>query len=113
MRQDIRARLSVIVLSFNGMQHLPECLASIQRQISDLDEFIVVDNGSRDGSAEYVGTHFPDARLIRLPENQGFCRGMNVGIQNASGDLILLLNQDLRLHDACLRNLVHTWHHPP
>ncbi|MBN1879862.1 glycosyltransferase family 2 protein [bacterium] len=105
--------LSVIVLSFNGMEHLPECLSSICNQPYQNFELIIVDNGSTDGSVDYLRDHWPVAQLVALPNNEGFCRGMNRGIRAARGELVLLLNQDLALQPNSLSNLVDTFTHPP
>ena len=64
-------RLSVVILSYNGMSHLPECLESISGQTVQPHEVILVDNGSIDGSPEWVRTHYPGIRTIPLPENRG------------------------------------------
>ena len=108
-----RPRLTAVVLSYNGMSHLPGCLDSIAAQTLDLFQLIVVDNGSTDGSADYVQQHHPTARLIRLTGNTGFCKGMNVGAQSADAELVLLLNQDITIHPDCFRQLLETWDEPP
>jgi GT2 family glycosyltransferase len=106
-------RLSVVVLSYNGMDHLPECLHTIHAQdFSDI-EVIVVDNGSTDGSGAYISASWPSVRLIALKDNTGFCAGMNRGIEEARSDLVLLLNQDLSLEVNCFSELMKTWTHPP
>lgn len=107
------ARLTVIILSFNGMDHLPGCLESIKRQSFHQFNLIVVDNGSTDGSAQYVTDHYPDVTVVRLEKNLGFCEGMNVGIRQATGELVLLLNQDIVLDPECFRSLLNTWDNPP
>lgn len=98
MPQDFMPQLSIIVLNWNGLGFLDSCLESVGRQTRvDAIELIVVDNGSTDGSAELVSESFPDARLLKLDHNTGFCHGNNVGMAEASGDLILLLNNDAEL----------------
>lgn len=57
-------------------------------------EIIVVDNGSTDGSQNFVVEHFPEARLVPLEKNRGFCVGNNCGFKYAKGDFIALLNND-------------------
>lgn len=106
-------RLSVVVLSYNGMDHLPECLQTIYAQDFSDFEVIVVDNGSTDGSGAYVLKSWPSVRVIALKSNTGFCTGMNRGIEEARGELVLLLNQDLGLEQNCFAALVKTWEIPP
>jgi GT2 family glycosyltransferase len=86
--------ISVIVLNWNGKHFLETCLLSLRRQTFRDFEVIVVDNGSEDGSAEYVLDQFPEVRLLRLERNVGFCSGNLAGYERATGELIVLLNND-------------------
>lgn len=83
-------KVSVIVVSYNTVEHLNKCLAAIEPH----HEIIVVDNGSKDGSPDLVRTHFPHVTLIESGSNLGFGRANNLGIERATGDLVLLLNSD-------------------
>ena len=86
---------SVIVLNWNGREHLAECLDSLKAQTVDSLEVLVVDNGSTDGSAEFIESHYGDlVTLIRSPENIGFAAGNNLAIARAQGRYIALLNND-------------------
>jgi len=87
-------QVSVIIVNWNGKQHLEECLGSLSKQTFKSFETILVDNGSADGSIEFVETNFPAAKIVRLDKNEGFCRGNNIGLQHARGDFIALLNND-------------------
>jgi hypothetical protein len=90
--------LSVVVVSFNGKDYLRRCLASLLEHTKGVSfEAIVVDNASRDGSAQMVEDEFPQVALIRLPVNVGFAAGCNRGIERAAGDFVLLLNPDTEL----------------
>ena len=102
----MEALVSVIVLNWNGQALLGECLESLREQTYSNFEVLVVDNGSTDGSQEYVRLHFPDVCLIELPENIGFCGGNNAGYRYASGDYIALLNNDTRVVPEWLESLV-------
>ena len=88
--------VSVIVVNYNGKHFLKRCLESLAAQTypEDRREVILVDNGSSDGSAEYVREQFPWVRVIRASTNWGFAKGNNIGLQHARGDLIALLNND-------------------
>lgn len=99
-------KASVIVLSWNGMDHLNDCLDAVYRQDFSAFELIVVDNGSSDGSADFVASHYPAARLLRLERNLGFAAGNNRGLRVASGEVLVLLNQDTVVHPGWLRALV-------
>ncbi|HYB97637.1 MAG TPA: glycosyltransferase family 2 protein [Candidatus Limnocylindrales bacterium] len=99
-------RVTIIVLNWNGAELLPDCLTSLRRQTCQDFELLLVDNGSTDGSAELVARDFPEARLIALPENRGFCGGNNVGFREARGELILLLNNDAELREDFVANVI-------
>jgi GT2 family glycosyltransferase len=92
--------ISVIIVNWNGKHLLEECLNSLSGQTLKDFETILVDNGSTDGSIEFVIEHYPDVEIVRLENNMGFCRGNNVGLQHATGDYIALLNNDTRV-DKC------------
>ena len=90
--------LSVIILNYNTRDHLRACLQSVQAEGSFIDtEVIVVDNASRDGSAEMVAAEFRWARLIRAPRNGGFAYGNNLALREARGAAVMLLNPDTRV----------------
>ncbi len=99
-------KASVIVLSWNGMSDLRDCLDALQSQ--DLADFevIVVDNGSTDGSADFVAAQYPDVLLIRNAHNLGFAAGNNQGLRAAAGDVLVLLNQDTVVRSGWLEALV-------
>ncbi|MFZ3071861.1 MAG: glycosyltransferase family 2 protein [Thermodesulfobacteriota bacterium] len=89
--------LSIIIVNYNGVKFLTECLNSIEEHVSRPHEVIVVDNASTDGSVELIKENFQRVRLIRSGENRGFSGGNNIGARRASGELMLLLNNDTRL----------------
>ncbi|NDJ54601.1 MAG: glycosyltransferase family 2 protein [Chloroflexi bacterium] len=97
--------LSLVIVSWNVRDLLVDCLASVFRSTLDL-EVIVVDAASSDGSAEMVSEHFPEVRLIEPGYNTGFTKGNNLGIEQASGRLIGLLNPDTDVIDDALAALV-------
>lgn len=97
---------SVIVLNWNGRQFLEECLDSVLTQSFRDLELIVVDNGSTDGSVEFVRRRYGDAvRLVELPENTGFAGGNNRGIEVARGKWIVFLNNDTQADPHWLEEL--------
>jgi GT2 family glycosyltransferase len=98
--------LSVVVLSYNRRDALLETLRRLRAGAATRDaEIIVVDNASADGSADAVREHAPWARLIVLDRN-GAIAGFNRGVEAASGELVLILDDDARPDDAALAGAV-------
>ena len=82
--------ISVIVVSWNAKEYLQNCLISLNDHGSRYEqEVIVVDNGSSDGSPEFVEKEFPHVRLIKNKENLGFAKANNIGIKNEAGGRII------------------------
>jgi GT2 family glycosyltransferase len=97
----------VIVVSWNTKALLRKCLGSVGRFLSGLPhEVLVVDNASRDGSADMVAGEFPEARLFRNSENLGFGAANNQAMAAARGEFFLLLNSDAELLDDGAERLV-------
>ncbi len=93
-------RLSVIIVNYNGIAFLAECLDSITEHVKLPFEVIVVDNASHDGSPDFIRANYPDVKLIASDENLGFGKGNNLGAKYAQGDYLLLLNNDTRISSA-------------
>lgn len=104
-------QLSIIIVSWNVRDLLRTCLRSIAAGRGDLDlEVVVVDSGSSDGTPQMVEEAsgelaFP-VRLIARPDNVGFPKGNNIGIRQARGRYILLLNPDTEIVDDALRVMI-------
>jgi len=89
--------ISVVIPNWNGQRWLAGCLAALTAQERAPGEVIVVDNGSRDGSLEYLHAEHPEVRVIALSDNTGFAHAANVGLHVASGDFVALINADVEL----------------
>ena len=99
-------RTSIIITNWNGRRHLPDCLESLEQQTDTDFEVILVDNGSTDGSIEYIRTRHPWVKLVCLPENRGFAAGNNIGLEHASGTFIVTLNNDTCAEPDWLAELI-------
>jgi N-acetylglucosaminyl-diphospho-decaprenol L-rhamnosyltransferase len=98
--------LSVVIVSYNTVELLRGCLASIFEQTSGLSfEVVVVDNASTDGSAAMVAEQFPSVDLVALDTNVGFARACNLGAARSGGDDLVLLNPDTVVLDGALNRL--------
>lgn len=98
--------VSVIVPSWNGRHLLKDCLDPLKRQTYDDFEVILVDNGSTDGSGEWVKEFFPEVQFLPLSHNRGFAGAVNEGIGIAKGEFIALLNNDAIAEDCWIEELV-------
>ena len=98
--------VTVIIPNFNGKQYLDDCLKSLKKQTFEDFGIIVVDNGSTDGSQEYIRTAYPKVKLIELSENTGFANAANVGIQAADSPYVFLLNNDTMCDEQAIERLV-------
>lgn len=89
-------KVSIIIVNYNGKHLLKDCLDSVLKQSFNDFELILVDNGSTDGSVDYVVTHYSDERIkMALSKtNLGFSGGNNLGYKYATGEYIVLLNND-------------------
>lgn len=97
---------SIIIVNWNGRQHLAECLDSLAAQSYRDFEVVLVDNGSSDGSDTFVREQYPWVKLVPLDYNSGFATGNNIGLAHAAGRYIIALNNDTRTEPAWLAELV-------
>jgi len=99
--------ISVIIVNYNVKYFLEQALFSLKKAAGDFSvEYIVVDNASSDGSADYIRENFPEVRLIANSENLGFGRANNQGLKLASGKYLLLVNPDTVVGEDTLRVLI-------
>jgi GT2 family glycosyltransferase len=88
------ALVSLVIVSLNGRAHLARCLPAVLGQTRLPDEVVVVDNGSTDGTPEYLAESFPAVRVIRADRNLGFAAGVNRGIRASDSEWVATLNND-------------------
>ncbi|MHA3788028.1 glycosyltransferase family 2 protein [Flavobacterium hauense] len=88
-------QLSVVILNYNVRYFLEQCVLSVQQAIVGMDaEIIVVDNNSPDDSCAMMKARFPDVKLIESAVNAGFPKGNNIGVAEAKGEYVCILNPD-------------------
>jgi GT2 family glycosyltransferase len=85
--------ISIIILTRNGLHYTKLCIESIVRNTEPNYEFIFIDNGSTDGTVQYLKT-VQNSTIITNKENKGFAGGCNQGLKIARGKFIVLLNND-------------------
>ena len=98
--------VSVIVLNYNAGELLLNCVDSIKKSTYTNLEILVVDNISSDESQRKCKEKFPDIKLIQNEKNFGYCGGNNVGIKEAQGELIVILNPDTIVEPNCIKELI-------
>lgn len=102
-------RASIIVLNWEGRHLLEEFLPSVLEAVRHDGrdhEIMVVDNGSRDGSVEFLKTRFPSVRVIALDRNRRFTGGNNAGVAAAKNDIVVFLNNDMQVDRDFLKPLL-------
>lgn len=88
-------QLSVIILNYNVRYFLEQCVLSVQKALEGVDgEIIVIDNNSSDASCAMMQQRFPNVKLITNKENLGFPKGNNIGVAQAKGEFLCVLNPD-------------------
>lgn len=100
--------ISLVIVSYNGRKYLGPCLESLFQQSYPADqlEVILVDNGSKDGTGEWIREYYPQVRLLNMGRNLGFAKGCNEGARLSKGKYVGFLNQDTVVHRRWLEALV-------
>lgn len=104
---------SVIFLAHNEIAHTRACIESIRFRTDEPIEMVLVDNGSTDGTAEYfrsLARFDPRVKLILNPTNRGYPAAVNQGMHEATGDQLLLLNNDTIVTTGWLRRMLRALH---
>lgn len=97
---------TVVIPNLNGMKYLKDCLDSLMEQSRQDFSVILIDNGSEDGSADYVESHYQEVEVVRFETNQGFCRAVNEGILRSETPYVILLNNDIICDSFFVEKLV-------
>ena len=103
---------TVIIPNYNGLKFMDKCMSALQKQTYTSFRVLIVDNGSSDGSAEYIGrlvndkSYGFDIEALLLPENTGFSGAVNAGIGRASTEYVVLLNNDTEAEPDYLKELL-------
>ncbi|MFO7664573.1 MAG: glycosyltransferase family 2 protein [Chloroflexota bacterium] len=98
--------ITVIILNWNAKAYLGDCLAALENQTYQNFQVMLVDNGSTDGSVDFVRSHFPEISVYQTGRNLGFARGNNVALRYLKGDIAFVLNPDVVLAADCLDRVV-------
>ncbi len=106
--------ISVIIVNYNVREFLEQALISIKRALHDItSQIIVVDNNSIDGSVVMLKERFPQVTCIVSPENVGFSAANNLGLKQARGEFIVLINPDTVVQEDTFRGLLDFFNKTP
>ena len=102
-----QGKISVIVLNWNGKELLKRYLPSVVKySVSPRVEVVVADNGSTDGSIEFVAQEYPSVKILDLGKNWGFAEGYNRAVDMVQAEYVLLLNSDVEVTEGWLEPLI-------
>jgi GT2 family glycosyltransferase len=90
---------AIVILNYNGVNHLNEYLPGIQKHLSSKYPVFVIDNASNDSSVEWLRMNHPWVQLIQNEDNLGFAKGYNKGLEQVNAPFFVLLNSDIRVED--------------
>ena len=96
----------MLVLNYNGINHLDDCFRSLEKINYPNYEIVLIDNASTDGSVEYVQKNFPWVKVVIHQDNLGFCEGYNRSIEQADGEYLAFLNNDTTVDADWLNELI-------
>lgn len=99
-------KVTVVIPNYNGIKYIRGCMDSLRSQEGEPFELLVIDNASKDGSLEVLQQEYPEARVIALSENTGFCHAVNVGIRESRTPYVILLNNDTIVKEGFVQALV-------
>jgi hypothetical protein len=105
-RRDLLDKVSIIVVNWDGKRFLSECLDGLSQQIYQPLSLIVVDNGSSNGSVDFVNRNYPEVKTIALPKNVGFSAANNYAFKIIQTEYVALLNNDAVPHPLWIKHLV-------
>lgn len=105
-RSKYKLKVAVVILNYNGIQHLQNHLASVRENLPDNVQLVVADNGSTDGSVAYLQSEHPGIHLVELSENTGYAGGYNNALTQIESEYFFLLNSDVEIAPNCIKPLV-------
>lgn len=105
----MKPRFSIIIVTWNALEHLRQFLPSVAATTYPDFEIIIADNASTDGSADWVRENIPDAKIATFDHNHGYCGGNNRAVKYTDGDILIFLNNDVRVEPDWLHPLADTF----
>ena len=104
--QDVTLTVAILILNYNGQLLLEECLSSVLASVTSRAKVYLVDNGSTDGSVEYVRSRFPYVGTITFDHNLGFAKAYDEAVKRVNEDIVIFLNNDVEVAKDWFESLV-------
>lgn len=105
----MKTSFSIIIVTWNALEHLKRFLPSVAATEYSEFEIIIADNASSDGSAKWVHKHYPHCRVVTFDKNYGYCGGNNRAVKYAAGEVLVFLNNDVEADPGWLSALDRTF----
>lgn len=107
----MKSSISIVIPNYNGYHLLKQHLPAVIKH-SNAAQIVIIDDASTDNSVAYIQKKYPHLNLIRNQQHLGFAASVNKGFQQASGDLILLLNTDVSINATTIKYLTRHFSDP-
>ncbi|KIA89929.1 glycosyltransferase family 2 protein [Kaistella jeonii] len=110
-----KPKIYMIIVTYNAMNWAEKCFSSLRKSSVPV-QTIVVDNGSNDGTQDFITTQFPEVEFIQSPQNLGFGKANNIGIETAyknGADFFYLMNQDAWIYEDSVEQLLKVFENYP
>ena len=89
--------LAVVILNYNGIKLMEKFLPSVIKFTPSKYNIYIIDNGSSDGSVEFIRSNFKRINIVELNKNYGYAKGYNIGLKKINDDILCLLNNDVEV----------------
>ncbi|MFB9844730.1 glycosyltransferase family 2 protein [Mucilaginibacter ginsenosidivorans] len=99
-------KVAIVILNWNGVKYLRDFLPSVLTSIWPNLDIVVGDNGSTDGSIEFLTQNYPTIRIIKNDQNYGFTGGYNRVLEKVDADYFILLNSDVEVHPGWIEPVI-------
>ncbi len=109
MSNSNQEKVSIVIVTYNGLSFLKKCLPTIKKQTYKNIEVVVVDNNSQDGTENFLKNNWPNIRVVKNSINNGFAKANNQGAQIAKGTFLFFLNNDTELFPNTVSKLVNAY----
>lgn len=101
-------KVSIVIVTWNKKNLLKRCLESLNKQSYKNFQIILVDNGSTDGTINFIKKYYPRIKIVAFQKNLGFSKGANEGIKTSKSEYVILLNNDTIVDEDYIKNLLKT-----